>query len=223
METPERSAAADTMRQWALDEELKRRVMTSPPLARLASKIARRYTAGESIDDALAAAARSATRGHHASIEYVGESVRDADVAAAETKVVVALAQRLPETPVPTTVSLDLSHIGSAIDPDLGLTNARRILDVLRPMGGTLMISAEGSDRTDTTLDIYESLSSTHPGMVGVTVQARLHRTRTDLDRVLGLPGRIRLVKGAFTNRSTRRSHATAMSFTRLISSMRIK
>ena len=190
-------AAADALRQWALDEELKERVMSSPPLAALASKIARRYTAGESIDDALAATRRSAVRGHRASVEYVGESVRDADIAVAETDIIVELSHRLSETGVPTTVSLDLSHIGSVVDPQLGLDNARRILDALAPHGATMMISAEGSDRTDTTLEMYESLSETHSG-VGITIQARLHRTRTDLARVLDCPGPIRLVKGAF-------------------------
>lgn len=197
MDTPERVTAADTLRQWALDEGLKSHVMSSPPLAALASKIARRYTAGDTIDDALAATAQSAARGHQASIEYVGESVRDADVALAETDVIVTLAQRLSETSVPTTVSLDLSHIGSVIDPQLGVDNARRILDVLAPLGVAMMISAESSDRTDTTLGMYETLTTTHPG-IGITIQARLHRTRADLARVLDQPGPIRLVKGAF-------------------------
>lgn len=197
MDTDPRSAAADTLRQWALDEALKARVMSSPALAALASKMARRYTAGESIDDALASTVRSASRGHRASIEYVGESVRDVAVARSEADVIVALAQALRRSAVPTTVSLDLSHIGSVIDPQLGLDNARRILDVLEPSGATMMISAEGSDRTDMTLDLYESLSGAYSG-VGITIQARLHRTRADLTRVLELPGRIRLVKGAF-------------------------
>jgi len=47
------------------------------------------------------------------------------------------------------------------------------------------MISAEGSDRTDLVLDLYEQLVVEFPH-VGITVQARLHRTPADLDRLLG-------------------------------------
>jgi hypothetical protein len=48
--------AADTLRAWALDEDLKRRVMSTPALAGLATTVASRYTAGETADDAIAAA-----------------------------------------------------------------------------------------------------------------------------------------------------------------------
>jgi proline dehydrogenase len=67
----------------------------------------------------------------------------------------------------------------------------------LESLGTTLMISAEGSDRTDLVLDIYDRLLEHHQN-VGVTLQARLHRSSSDLDRLLSRPGKIRLVKGAF-------------------------
>ncbi len=60
-----------------------------------------------------------------------------------------------------------------------------------------MMISAEGSDRTDLVLHLYELLAAEYPH-VGITLQARLHRTPDDLERVLALPGTVRLVKGAF-------------------------
>lgn len=59
------------------------------------------------------------------------------------------------------------------------------------------MISAEGSDRTDLVLDLYDELAAEIP-RVGITLQARLHRTLGDLERVLRHPGTVRLVKGAF-------------------------
>lgn len=63
------------------------------------------------------------------------------------------------------------------------------------------MISAEGSDRTDLVLDLWERLSSDFPE-TGITLQARLHRTPEDLERVLRRPGPVRLVKGAFLESS---------------------
>lgn len=59
------------------------------------------------------------------------------------------------------------------------------------------MISAEGSDRTDAVLALHRTLCERFDH-VGITVQARLHRTVDDLPELLTRPGRIRLVKGAF-------------------------
>jgi proline dehydrogenase len=189
--------AADTLRAWALDEELKRRVMSEPALAGLAAAVASRYSAGETVDDAIAAARAGLARGHQASIDYAGESVRDAALARRATDVFVALAAAIGRAAIPSAVSLDLSHVGSVVDRDLGYQHAREIAEASAPLGTAMMISAEGSDRTDLVLDLYEALAAEYPH-VGITLQARLHRTPEDLERVLALPGTVRLVKGAF-------------------------
>lgn len=197
MNDPTRALAAQTLRRWALDEQLKARVMSSPELAAIATTVARRYTAGETIADALASARRSQASGHLASIEYTGESVRDAALADAEAQVFVDLVAAMRADGVVATVSGDLSHVGLLQSPEQALANASRIAAALEPLGTAFMISAEGSDRTDAVLDVYEALAARHAN-VGITLQARLHRSPADLDRLLALPGRIRLVKGAF-------------------------
>ena len=199
MDAPEETAelAADTLRAWALDEDLKRRVMSTPALGRLAAAVASRYTAGDTADEAIAAARAGMARGHLASIDYAGESVRDAGLARRETDVFLALAAAIGRAGIPATVSFDLSQVGSVVDRDLGLRHAREIAAATAPLGTALMISSEGSDRTGLMLDLYEALAAEYPH-VGVTLQARLHRTPDDLERVLARPGTVRLVKGAF-------------------------
>ncbi|WP_336920824.1 proline dehydrogenase family protein [Aquipuribacter sp. SD81] len=188
--------SADTLRGWALDEDLKSRVLSEPTWAAMAGRVARRYTAGDDVASALDAARAVAARGHRVSVEYVGESVRDAAVARAEAAVFVDLATALKAARVASTVSFDLSHIGLLVDPDLAADHVQQIATAAAP-GTVLMISAEGSDRTDAVLDLYDSLADA--GLpVGVTLQARLHRTPDDLPRVLAHPGPVRLVKGAF-------------------------
>jgi proline dehydrogenase len=185
--------AADTLRAWALDEELKRRVMGDPALAAAAGRIARRYTAGDTIGEAVEAARAGLRRGHQAGIEYSGESVRDAARAISETGVFLRLIDAMRDAGLPGNVSFDLSHVGAVFDPDLALTHVR----AMAAPGVPLMISAEGSDRTDLVLGLYDELAPDLPHL-GVTVQARLHRTPADLTRVLRHRGRVRLVKGAF-------------------------
>ncbi|WP_038465846.1 proline dehydrogenase family protein [Arthrobacter sp. PAMC 25486] len=194
--------AADTLRAWALDEDLKRHVMADPVLAQAAGRIARRYTAGETAEEALALIAANAGRGHLTSIECAGESVRSADVANSEARIFLSLAGELKRRGEQSTVSFDLSHVGSVVSPELGLANALAIAGAAREAGSYIMISAEGSERTDLVLDLYEQISEAFPES-GITVQARLHRSAQDLERVMLRPGPVRLVKGAFLESST--------------------
>ena len=189
--------AGTTLKTWALDEDLKARVLASPRMAAAAKQIARRYTAGETVSEALSVAEASIARGHGASIDFVGESVRKAELANADTATFVEVATQIAARDLPSTVSFDVTHIGALVDPQLAIDNAMRIATILPQEGTQLVVSAEGSDRTDLVLDIYERLSGAIPN-VGITLQAALHRTAFDLERVLQLPGRIRLVKGAF-------------------------
>lgn len=186
--------AAQVLRTLALDEDLKWRVPQDPILGPLARKVARRFVAGENLTDALDRAKHILASGHRVNVEYLGESCRDPQRATAEADVFVDTARLLPPG---CSISLDLSHIGLAVDEDLALANASRIAQASAETGREMVISAEGSERTDAVLALHRTLCERFDH-VGVTVQARLHRTAEDLPELLARPGRIRLVKGAF-------------------------
>jgi proline dehydrogenase len=188
---------ARALRRMALDEGLKARIMRDPALAEIARRVASRYVAGETLGDAMRRASSIADRGHAVSLELVGESVRDRDEADQATDVFVEVAEAIGRSGLPATVSLDLSHIGLLIDPRLGVCNAKRIAAAAAAAETIVMVSAEGSDRTDLVLDAYEEVLDACPA-VGITLQARLRRTPDDLERVMARPGTVRLVKGAF-------------------------
>ena len=188
------SQAAQILRTLALDEELKWRIPADPVLGPLARKVARRYVAGETLPDAVDRAQQILATGHRVNVEYMGESCRDPQRATEETDTFLAAAQILPSG---CSISLDLSHIGLAVDAELALANASRIAQATSATGREMMISAEGSDRTDAVLALHRKLCERFDH-VGITVQARLHRTADDLPELLTRPGRIRLVKGAF-------------------------
>lgn len=191
---------ARALRRMALDEGLKVRVMREPALAEIARRMAGRYVAGETLGEAMQRAWSIVDRGHTVSLEFVGESVRDRDQADQAADVFVEVAGAIGRSGLPATVSLDLSHIGLLIDPRLGVANATRIAGAAAAAKTTLMVSAEGSDRTDMVLDAYEQVFDACPA-VGITLQARLRRTLEDLERVMARPGTVRLVKGAFEER----------------------
>ncbi len=192
------TGAADALRRLALDEGLKARVAADPALRTAVGRVARRYIAGTTADEALPEIARIVAAGHRCTADAMGESCRDAALASAETEAFLELARRIGDAGLDCSISLDLSHVGSLIDPELCLRNTGRIAAAAAAIGQDVMISAEGSDRTGLVLDLYRQLCERHAN-VGITVQARLRRSGGDLDAILRRPGgRVRIVKGAY-------------------------
>lgn len=191
--------AANSLRALALNEEAKERFCHDPQLQPYLQRAAARYVAGHTVADVVRRLHAIAARGHRGSAEYVGESCRDEGRAEAETAVFLDLADALAHENLQCSISLDLSHIGAVIDPELGYRNARRIAAAARKSGREVMISMEGADRADNIYATYQRLHS-EAGLsnVGITLPVKLHRSALDLPRLMECPGRIRLVKGAF-------------------------
>jgi proline dehydrogenase len=191
--------AATTLRALALDETAKEKFCNDPLLRPYMHKVSQRYVAGQTVADALQRIEHIIAQGHAASAEYMGESVRDEAFALAETEVFMQLTQAIGQRNLNCSISFDLSHVGSMIDLELGYRNARRIALAAAEINREVMISMEGADRAD---DIYAVYTRLHreDGLhnVGITVPAKRHRTDRDLPALMKLPGRIRLVKGAF-------------------------
>lgn len=189
--------AAAALRRIARDERVKAYIESDPILYPLLLRAARRYIGGTTRAECLETVALLNAAGHAATVDYMGESTRDAALAEREADEFVALAAEIKLRGLDSSLSLDLSHIGLAVDPRLALENARRIATAARDIGSELIISMEGSERTDAILAIYRTLCAEFSN-VGIRVQARLHRTGEDLPAMLALPGKVSLVKGAY-------------------------
>jgi proline dehydrogenase len=193
------AAAAEQLRKLALNEDVKARFCSDPLLRPLMHRVSARYVAGRSVDDALRRVQQINERGHAASAEFMGESCRDESKANTETEVFLRLIQGLNQRNLNCSISFDLSHVGSLVDPQLGYHNANRIAGAAAAVGREAMISMEAADRID---DIYATYVRLHIEArrtnIGITVPVRLRRTDEDLPRLMAFPGRIRLVKGAY-------------------------
>lgn len=191
--------AATTLRALALDENAKHAFCTDPKLRPYMHRVAKRYVAGQTVEQALERVISITARGHAASAEYMGESCHDEAFAMAETEVFLTLVDGIGARGLNCSISFDLSHLGMLIDPELGYRNARKVASAAAAIGQEVMISMEGGDRADAIYMLYERLHR-EAGLsnVGITVPAKRHRTKDDLLQVMRLPGRIRLVKGAY-------------------------
>src|SRR5690606_40881031 len=93
-------------------------------------------------------------------------------------------------------ISIKLTQLGLAIEPGMAEAAVDRLARVAAEAGTTVTIDMEGSAYTEATVRIYEKVQSEH-GNLGICLQAALHRTPDDLERMIPLGGHIRLCKGA--------------------------
>ena len=157
-----------------------------------------RFVAGDRLEDALAAATRLAGQGLMATLDRLGENVitpgeaRGAVASYAETLREMAASKLDPN------ISVKLTMLGLDIDHDVAYDNMLTLLETARTVDGFVRIDMEGSAYTERTLAIAEALHARFPGQVGTVIQAYLHRSDRDLERLIDLKMRVRLVKGAY-------------------------
>jgi proline dehydrogenase len=159
---------------------------------------ARRFIAGEQVEDAIAAARALQAKGLLLTLDYLGESVATPDQATAATREYVRLMDDIVAADIERNVSLKLTQLGLAIDRATCIDNMRRILEPARQHGFFVRIDMENSPYTEVTLEVFETLWNLEYRNIGVVLQSYLFRTERDLRRMNELGARVRLVKGAY-------------------------
>lgn len=167
------------------------------------SSFARRFVAGETIDEAIAAALAIHERGLPLTLDHLGENVTNLTEAGAATREYLEIIQAIVQSGIDRNISLKLTGLGLDVDKASAVDNLRKILERAEPAGFFVRLDMESSQYTDVTLEIFETLwQQGHRGL-GVVLQAALRRSGQDLQRINALGGRIRLVKGAYTEPRT--------------------
>jgi proline dehydrogenase len=163
---------------------------------------ARRFVAGETLDDFVPIARDLNARGFSIASAILGEGI----TSEAETRAVVAeyrtLLDRIAAEGLRANVALKLTHLGLAIDEQLAERNILELVEHARFRGNFVRIDMEESAYVDPTLRLYRTLRGRGFENVGVVLQAYLYRTEADLDALLPLRPNLRLVKGAYLESS---------------------
>jgi proline dehydrogenase len=159
---------------------------------------ARRFIAGETIDDAIDAARALEARGLSHTLDLLGESVTNIDEAASATKAYLAVIDAIARSGIGRGLSLKLTQLGLDVDKATAVDNLRRILERAEPAEFFVRIDMENSAYTDVTLEIFDTLWQQGHRSIGVVLQSALYRSEQDLARLNALGASIRLVKGAY-------------------------
>ncbi|GAA0210092.1 proline dehydrogenase family protein [Halobaculum roseum] len=160
--------------------------------------IASRFVAGETPAAAFDHVRRANEDGVKVILNLLGEHYRERSAAAADAEAYVSLIRDIGGTDLDACVSVKPSQLGIDIGDDVFRENLRRVVEAGDEHGVFVWCDMEDADTTDATLDAFEELTREFDGGVGQCVQANLRRTREDLDRLADVPGKIRLVKGAY-------------------------
>ena len=167
------------------------------------SSFARRFIAGETVEEAIVAARAIESRGMTETFDLLGESVTDLERADAATRDYIAVLQAVAGSGIERNISLKLTQLGLDVDKASTVDNLRKILERAEPAGFFVRIDMEGSAYTEVTLEIFETLWQQNARNIGVVLQSALMRSEHDLARVNALGARVRLVKGAYQEPKT--------------------
>ncbi|MEO8277167.1 MAG: proline dehydrogenase family protein [Thermoanaerobaculia bacterium] len=163
----------------------------------IVGRVASRYVAGETLDEALALVEKLAAEGAMATLDLLGEEVTDRARASAAADEHERMFDAIASRGLPSNVSIKLSSLGLKIDPEFCRANVERIVAIAARHGNFVRIDMEDHSTTDATLAIYRDIFARHRNL-GVVLQAYMRRTLADISALPAEGANVRLCKGIY-------------------------
>lgn len=161
--------------------------------------LVRRFVAGDTLEEAMKAAEVLAQRGLSVSLDYLGENTQTRDEAEHALKmyseIVTAIAQSKYRDLI--NISIKLTQCGLDIDESWAEQNYRALLAQAAPHNVFVRVDMESSEYTERTVAMIERVFADFPN-TGTVLQSYLYRSMDDVQRMIRLGARVRVVKGAY-------------------------
>ena len=158
----------------------------------------RRFVAGESLDEALAAMAELNALKIRGSLDLLGENVHTEEEARAAGAFYETIVEAIAQAGLDTNVSLKLTQMGLDLSEDLCFEVTSGVIRRAQQHDNFVRIDMEGSAYTERTLAMFKRLHAVFGNHVGIVLQAYLYRTQADVEEMINLGARVRLCKGAY-------------------------
>ena len=160
-------------------------------------RIASRYVAGETLEEALALVRSLNAEGCTATLDVLGEDVTQPD----ETEATVIAYQRalaeIAARGLDSNISVKLTALGLKLDPAHCRRQFSRIVETAKAHGIFVRIDMEDSPVTEETIRIFFEFRNVYE-KVGIVLQAYLRRSAEDARRIAGVGGNVRVCKGIY-------------------------
>jgi proline dehydrogenase len=164
---------------------------------RIARTVARRFVAGETLEDAIQTTRLLNQCGIQVALDLLGENVTEASEAQAATQDYIRALDLIKQTEVDANISVKLTALGLDISEELCTDNLQTILERACEFNIFVCIDMEGSLYTERIVDITLRMHELYD-QVGTVIQAYLYRSYRDID-LMSIHGVCtRLVKGAY-------------------------
>jgi proline dehydrogenase len=184
---------------WASQNPRMERLVRSNRLFR---PLVMKFMPGETLEETMVAVRKLKSENTPVIMTFLGENV-NTDAAADQT---VAEYERLfaalKESGADAHVSIKLTQFGWDVDQGRALERVRRMVKLASTNKTVLAVDMEYSSYVDSTVAAYEAIAKGADN-VALCVQAYLHRTQADLQRLFAIKPYIRLVKGAYREAPT--------------------
>ncbi len=165
-------------------------------------KIAKKWIAGDTIDDALLSAKTAYQTGRHAIVNKLGEYHTSKKQIQNTIEDYQKIANSFRKWKIRGAISVKPTQIGLSISQRQCYKNLEEIIRRTRNAHVFIWLDMESSEHTDETIELYSSFFSKYERL-GIALQANLKRTEDDLNHLIGIGAKIRLVKGAYKEKST--------------------
>jgi proline dehydrogenase len=163
----------------------------------LSRRVARRFVAGETLDDAVEVARNVNSAMQLASLDLLGENVSDEAGARQAAENYLAIFERIEREKLDSNVSLKLTQLGIDLSENLCQELLEKIITRAAAQGNFVRIDMEGSPYTERTVEMAKRVRAKYAA-VGTVMQAYLYRTEKDVLDLISAGCRLRLCKGAY-------------------------
>jgi proline dehydrogenase len=160
-------------------------------------RMARRFVAGETLEEAMAAARRCNDVGMMASLDYLGENVASTSDAQRSRDAYLEIFEAIAQERLQANVSCKLTQLGLDINSEFCAGLVLSIVERAANFDNFLRIDMEGSAYTQRTIELVRRVRARNPA-VGTVIQSYLYRSEKDVTGLLACGCRIRLCKGAY-------------------------
>jgi proline dehydrogenase len=164
---------------------------------RTTRKMSHRFVAGETLEEAIAAARVCNDRGMSVSLDYLGENVATAADAQRARDAYLEVFDRIAAEKLDANVSCKLTQLGLDMSAEFCEGQVLSIVERAASYGNFLRADMEGSPYTERTIDVVKRVRSQSTA-IGTVIQAYLYRSEQDVNDLLAYGCRIRLCKGAY-------------------------
>ena len=159
--------------------------------------MARRFVAGETLDEAIAAARKCNDAGMFASLDYLGENVSTTTDAQRARDAYLEIFERVAKERLHANVSCKLTQLGLDLSAEFCEGLVLSVVERAAGYDNFLRVDMEGSIYTERTIELVKRIRARNPA-IGTVIQAYLYRSERDIQDLLGYGCRVRLCKGAY-------------------------